>query len=413
MTPDAARTLNDQCFCVGQDPQGLRHRLAGETGLAEAPLADSHPHLFAATAAFVSQSDIDRMMAAVQAIERIATLPLWRRLTDRHADSWPNDDTLGVFMGYDFHLGANGPRLIEINTNAGGAFLNALAAAERMMCCVRPGKAPADVFDAFVTDVAAMFEREWMLFGRPRPLHHIAIVDEAPEKQYLHPEFLLAKRMLEARGYRVTIADPSELAFDGDVLTLAGVPVDLVYNRLTDFTLHQPANAALRAAWQAGSVSVTPNPSHHARLADKALLTYLSDPSFLRSIGAAETDIAALDVVPKARLACTYDAADLWSARKGFFFKPKDGHAGKAVYRGDKLTRSVFEGMEPCGTIVQERCDPSTRAVNLDGTVLTRKMDVRLYTYAGALLLPAARLYDGQTTNFRTPGGGFAPVIVG
>jgi hypothetical protein len=26
--------------------------------------------------------------------------------------------------------------------------------------------------------------------------------------------------------------------------------------------------------------------------------------------------------------------------------------------------------------------------------------------------LTAARLYQGQTTNFRTPGGGFAPVYV-
>ena len=27
----------------------------------------------------------------------------------------------GFFMGYDFHLGPDGPRLIETNTNAGGA----------------------------------------------------------------------------------------------------------------------------------------------------------------------------------------------------------------------------------------------------------------------------------------------------
>ena len=39
------------------------------------------------------------------------------------------------------------------------------------------------------------------------------------------------------------------------------------------------------------------------------------------------------------------------------------------------------------------------------------KVDVRLYTYAGEVLLAAARLYQGQTTNMRTPGGGFAPVL--
>ena len=38
------------------------------------------------------------------------------------------------------------------------------------------------------------------------------------------------------------------------------------------------------------------------------------------------------------------------------------------------------------------------------------KFDLRAYTYDGAVQWVAARLYQGQTTNFRTPGGGFAPV---
>ncbi len=39
------------------------------------------------------------------------------------------------------------------------------------------------------------------------------------------------------------------------------------------------------------------------------------------------------------------------------------------------------------------------------------KVDVRNYAYDGTVQLLAARLYQGQTTNFRTPGGGFAPVF--
>lgn len=39
-------------------------------------------------------------------------------------------------------------------------------------------------------------------------------------------------------------------------------------------------------------------------------------------------------------------------------------------------------------------------------------MDVRLYTYESQVLLAAARLYQGQTTNFRTEGGEFAPVLI-
>ena len=50
--------------------------------------------------------------------------------------------------------------------------------------------------------------------------------------------------------------------------------------------------------------------------------------------------------------------------------------------------------------------------IKLDGIAERRKTDVRLYTYDGQILLTAARLYQEQTTNFRTPGGEFAPVFV-
>ncbi|MBX9590973.1 MAG: hypothetical protein K2X43_16920 [Hyphomonadaceae bacterium] len=49
--------------------------------------------------------------------------------------------------------------------------------------------------------------------------------------------------------------------------------------------------------------------------------------------------------------------------------------------------------------------------VMVDAATEPRKTDVRLFTYDGHVLLAAARLYQGQTTNFRTPGGGFAPVF--
>jgi hypothetical protein len=39
------------------------------------------------------------------------------------------------------------------------------------------------------------------------------------------------------------------------------------------------------------------------------------------------------------------------------------------------------------------------------------KMDIRCYAYAGQVQFMVARLYQGQTTNFRTAGGGFAMVI--
>ena len=61
--------------------------------------------------------------------------------------------------------------------------------------------------------------------------------------------------------------------------------------------------------------------------------------------------------------------------------------------------------------IAQELAPPGERLIKLGDDTVARKVDVRLYTYDGRLLIAAARLYQGQTTNFRTEGGGFAPVF--
>ena len=51
------------------------------------------------------------------------------------------------------------------------------------------------------------------------------------------------------------------------------------------------------------------------------------------------------------------------------------------------------------------------RAVTVDLEETALKFDVRVYTYSGNPLLFAARIYQGQTTNLRTPGGGLATII--
>ena len=76
------------------------------------------------------------------------------------------------------------------------------------------------------------------------------------------------------------------------------------------------------------------------------------------------------------------------------------------------MTRGVWEEVQQGGYIAQELAAPTERRIKIDGEIKTLKLDVRLYTYRGLPLLVAARVYQGQTTNFRTPGGGFAPVFV-
>jgi hypothetical protein len=156
---------------------------------------------------------------------------------------------------------------------------------------------------------------------------------------------------------------------------------------------------------------LTPSPHNHALHADKRNLTLLSDQVALREWGLSEEHVEALGGVPRAKRISEANASTLWSERKSYFFKPAAGHAGKAVYRGDKLTKGAWETILSGDYIAQEFAPPSERTIDLGGERVQRKLDVRLYTYAGNHLLAVARLYQGQTTNFRTPGGGFAPVF--
>lgn len=156
---------------------------------------------------------------------------------------------------------------------------------------------------------------------------------------------------------------------------------------------------------------MTPSPRNHALFADKRNLTLLSDREALSVWGLDAASVAALSGVPRAVSVTGENADQLWRERKGLFFKPASGHASKAVYRGDKLTKGVWDNIGRSAYIAQDFAAPGERTIEVDGERVQRKVDVRLYTYAGEPLIAAARLYQGQTTNFRTPGGGFAPVF--
>ena len=82
------------------------------------------------------------------------------------------------------------------------------------------------------------------------------------------------------------------------------------------------------------------------------------------------------------------------------------------MYRGSKLTKKTFAQILESAYIAQAFVPPSERTVLVNGERETLKVDVRLYTYRGGVLLAATRLYRGQTTNFRTAGGGFAPLLL-
>ncbi|WP_256754028.1 hypothetical protein [Mesorhizobium sp. Mes31] len=409
--------LNRKCFCITLDRTALWAALnheAGDLEFCETFMA-SRPHLFSNVPVFLAASALDEMQGIVGAVEATARLQGYRDAVLSWAPEIAQRDfgPVGAMMGYDFHLDDDGPKLIEVNTNAGGAFLNALLAKAQKACCSEVDRALIGASeDRFETTVVKMFENEWRRqrgAGSPR---RIAVVDDRPEEQYLYPEFVLASQLLLKHAFEATTGDASKLKYDGGKLRLDGQEIDLVYNRLVDFTFDRPEHAALRAAYQDGAVVVTPNPHNHALFASKRNLTLLSDPAALEAFGLPPEMRSRLAGVPRTTLVTRDNSDAVWQTRKDMFFKPLSGHGSKAVYRGDKVTKGVWAEIARGGYVAQAFASPGQRMIEIDGAPTPREMDVRLYTYDGRILLAAARLYQGQTTNFRTPGGGFAPVLV-
>ena len=409
--------LNQNCFCITIDQGKLGRALAtasGNPGLFS-QTATTHPHLFSNVPVFLPATALKAMQTTVVAIEAVVQIPAFRDAVMAWAPEISQVDPgpAGSLMGYDFHLGEDGPKLIEVNTNAGGAFLNAVLAQAQSLCCAELVHRPEDGLTlGFEAHVLAMFREEWQRQRGAAPLRRIAIVDDAPEGQYLYPEFVLAQQMLIGAGIDAVICDPGALEARDTGLFFGNLQIDLVYNRLVDFALAEPGHAALRRAYQAGIVVLTPNPHNHALLAHKRNLTLLSDPEALAGLGVEPSLIAQLSGIPQTRMVTPQNADELWAARRQLFFKPVSGHGGKAVYRGDKLTKSVWENILAADYVAQSIAAPGQRMIRLDGVPTLRKADVRLYTYKAQPLLVAARIYQGQTTNFRTPGGGFAPVLI-
>jgi len=409
------QVLNRECFCITLDSDGLQAAIRAEAPAEDgaASLIATHPHLFARAPVFLAKEDLEAMLDVVAAIEAAAATPAYQDAVLAWAPAIARHDfgPRGAFMGYDFHLGAAGPRLIEVNTNAGGAFLNAFLGRAQLICCEEAKVATRSaLLDDFDDAVWRMFLGEWKSQRASDALRTVAIVDDNPNDQYLYPEFLLAKTFFERRGVQALIVDPDELTFSEGRLKRHGQTIDLVYNRLVDFSLDQERHAALRDAYLAQAVVLTPNPRNHALSADKRNLSLLSDPVAAARLGLpAAADLAA---VPRTRLVTAENAEALWAERKKLFFKPAGGHGGKAVYRGDKITHRVWDEVQQGGYIAQDLAVPTERRIKVDGEIQSLKLDVRLYTYKAAALLCAARVYQGQTTNFRTPGGGFAPVFV-
>lgn len=344
------------------------------------------------------------MIKLVRLLHKVSELPNYRAMLENDLPETAKLDPkhYSVMMGYDFHIDADGPKLIEVNTNAGGYWFARL--------CENPfeqrfGGRPAE-------RLLASFVTEYSLFkGAKRSIPtRLVIVDEAPENQFLYPEMQAFSALFKQAGIDTAIVDPEKLECSGNALYLEGKRVDMIYNRHCDFYLQTPGLAAIKQAWLAKTVCLSPNPHSYGLLADKRRMVSWSAPEQLKELGLSQQERELIQkMVPTTQLLASMPSEQVWQTRKQWVFKPDTGYASRGVYVGNKLTAAKLAQLDPKNTLVQTWIPPS---ISRFPDELPYKTDFRLFAYQNRILCVSARLYQGQVTNLRTPNGGFAKVTV-
>lgn len=372
--------------------------------------------------------DFRAMVRLMRALHRLHRQPNYHRLLETELPVVARFDPghESVMMGYDFHITPQGPRLIEVNTNAGGALLayRAHFPEPSLDAASSPGLdspfGPLDAMSRHQKYLLDSFAQEMISFssGRFRRPNRVVILDEEPEKQFLFGEMQRVRDLFE--GWGVSSADivgPEALRVEPEGVFLAEkvagkkIQVDLIYNRHCDFYLETPALAGLREAYLAGKVCLTPNPRTYGLLADKRRMVLWSDEKKLRALGVEPRDLLCMHAtIPFCQLLAQMDRGQLWSKRKQWVFKPVTAYGSRGVLLGKSISRQRFMALDPNTTLVQHYVPPSLTETS--GKDRKMKTDFRLFVYRNKVLGMTARLYHGQITNFRESGSGYAPVRI-
>jgi hypothetical protein len=352
---------------------------------------------------------LQRAQAAVTALHSVSRRPEYlRKSPPQPGVSEIQVRHESVLMAYDFHTREDGEcSLVEVNTNASGFLVASL------MAMVHGEVSDLGAFGP-LNDLRKSFEEELRRIGNPTARPHIAIVDEDIPQQKMFVEFLMYRDWFHSLGWAAELSEPKDLVFaDRQLSDSQGRKVDFVYNRLTDFYFENPEHAALAAAFREQASCVSPSPSEYWRLADKQRLIEFSQNDFLESVGATAEEIEAIRrvLIPTFEISNFESHDEIWQQRRNLFFKPKRSHGGKSVYRGESVSRKVFERLMSEDILIQRFTPAQKMPIDDERSVLNNwKFDLRCFVYADRIQMCAARIYQGQVTNFSSPLGGFTLV---
>ncbi|MFA5132008.1 MAG: circularly permuted ATPgrasp domain protein [Candidatus Paceibacterota bacterium] len=384
------KDFNESCFCSTKDQ--------------ESPYGNFSSH----SAVFLSHAIVENIHASITVLEKTIRSSYFADLVSAEGDPISSNTNGGLLMSYDFHLDEETPKLIEINTNAGGFFLSYELLKASKNCCTH---AKAQDIETMEETIVAMFRNEFKKIS-DKPLGTVAIVDENPSGQFLYPEFQICKDILEKHGITTYILSPEEITVEHEMAYYEGKVIDLIYNRLTDFYFNEEKNAKFIPLLRNTKTLISPSLDDHKLFADKINFIHFQNPATYKDTLSLDEITTLTTSIPETKLVTLENKDTLWEGRKKYFFKPLNSYGSKGAYNGKGLTKKVWESIITQPYIAQEIVKPNTKIKEIDGAEEPFKFDIRAYTYNGKVLLLGARIYRGQTTNFRTVGGGFAPIFL-
>ncbi len=297
----------------------------------------------------------------------------------------------------DFHIdfATDQISLIEANTNASGFLIGSL------------------VYKIHDLDFSPMADKLMQMFNEAliTPQGQLFIMDEQPEQQKMYLEFLMYQEFLQQHGKDSTIIDGKSL--DDQIKQIhEGFKNVGIYNRSTDFYLAK--HPKILDLFLNQKILISPHPIVYDLWAHKDNLhewtKLIEDETFITSqnISKDESRLFSNSLLLSQPMQKLFkDIEQAWEQRKKFFFKPSDSYGGKATYRGASISRKYFDIAWRDNFLAQAY---SPASILKDDQSTVWKFDIRVYVYQDEIIYCLARIYQGQTTNFNTLGGGFAPI---
>ena len=334
----------------------------------------------------------------------------------------------------DAFLGADGPRFIEINSDAPAGFGYGDRMAEvfadlplfRAFAATRPVH--------YAPSLPALVEAvvwAWRKQGRPAAATPvIAIADWADVKTRADQEIVCAR--FEAVGFDCVLADPRAMEVQGGRLVAEGRPVDVVYRRavLTEIVEREGQMQPFLEAYRDG-LALFVN-SFRCRLSeDKAFFAILTDEAFASLMSPDELHLVRR-VVPWTRRVAERKTRrgeteidlvpHVIDHRAELVLKPAHGYGGRSVLVGDETTPEAWAAAVQAGLrepwVVQERVaipEEVFPRLEEDGEVgfAPLKVNVNPFFVDGADVGAVVRASRRSVINVSAGGGSVPTFVVG